>query len=59
MTVMLNWSLESQWAKSSILYGSVDPKQLVLKVYCQINTILYDILSQPVTMYNNLINKIK
>lgn len=55
MTVMLSWSLESRWAKSSILNDSKHPKQLVSKVYCQINTILYDILSQPVIIKDNLI----
>jgi len=55
MTVMLSWSVESQWAKSSTLYGLKDPKQLMLIVYYQIDTIQYDILLQPVIKNNNLI----
>lgn len=55
MIVMLSWSLESQWAKSSTLYNSKGPKQSTLKVNCQIYTIQYDILSQPEIKYNNLI----
>jgi len=55
MIAMLSWSVESQWARSSTLYDSKYPKQSVLKVYCQIYTIQYDILLQPVIKYNNLI----
>jgi len=55
MIAMLSWSVESQWAKSSTLYDSKDPKQSMLKVNCQIHTIRYDILLQPVNKYNSLI----
>jgi len=53
MIAMLSWSVESQWAKSSTLYDSKDPKQSMLEVYCQIYTIQYDILSQPVIQYKH------
>lgn len=55
MTAIISWSVESQWAIGSTLYGSKDPSQLMLMVHCQTYTIQYDILSQPVIKYNNIV----